>query len=269
MKNKSKLSYIKLIEALQSIHEKYNRGPWAPLRPSKISCDAEKAFINGMREAFDETLPVRICSFHQKQAWRRRLVAEFKKCEKTDIKYREKVFSVLRACVFSPFCENLALRDDLYDILREKVSKAPQPVRQAVENFILYLKFTWLNSDGHLSFTNWDHFNDTLAGDSDSTNNVSESINSGFNRTINVGYKSYKRVCRSIKKHKCRSIDHVWDTVGAGRQDLRKKCHRERIANRKFYVTEFDKLSVTEQRKQYKTFLNQILTTLKISKKKK
>ena len=60
--------------------------------------------------------------------------------------------------------------------------------------------------------------------------------------------------------------DHVWDTVGSGRQDLRKKCHRERIAKRKFYVTEFDKLSVTEQRKQYKTFLNQILTTFKVSK---
>ena len=120
------------------------------------------------------------------------------------------MFSVLRACVFSPFCENLALRDDLYEILRSKVSNAPQQVKTAVENFILYLKFKWLNSDGHLSFTNWDHFNDTLSGDSDSTNNVSESINSGFNRTINVGYKSYKRVCRSIKNTNVAQSTMFW-----------------------------------------------------------
>ena len=259
MKSKSKSSYVKMMRKIQSLH--MERSPaYGALEPSQISCDAEAGFIGAVREVFP-TVPIRICSFHIKQAIRRRLVTAFQPCDKKFNGTREKIFGVIRAFVYSPFMENPALTNKLFDIIRSKAISCPTDVQSAVGEFIEYLESNWLTPGGVFGPQNWNFFDDILNGEPDTTNNTSESVNHKFGKTINVGYKAYKRVCRAIKKHKKLAIDYEANTVGQNRMPLRKKTRRLQMRQRETILKWFDEMDPTEQIRFYQVFLKRLLKT--------
>ena len=222
MRNKSKLSYTKLLEHLAAIHAKYNP-EFEPLIPRVLSCDMEHAVVLAFKQFFDSKynidLQVRLCSFHLKQAFKRFIDNEWKKIG-GHYKERNQIQRHCCSMVFSPFVLNPMLRSRFAAILMDEVATKSSKVRSAVTNLIEFLNTNYLVMHEDQSFkyvSNWNYFNDVLCGEPDTTNNTSESINRKFNHEIKLGFKSFKKVSISIFNNKKHYIDKLHETVQRNR----------------------------------------------------
>ena len=263
MRKKSKLSYYKLLEHLDAIHAEYNpESP--PLIPRALSVDMEKACIVAFKQYFDEKhgidLKIRLCSFHLKQAVKRYLENQWKNVPKSRA-LMCRIFKLCCAMVYSPFQVNPLLRARFCQLLTDEVADANSKARAAVSNLIQFLQTNYLVMHEDQSFkcvSNWNYFGDILSGETDTTNNTSETINRKFNQDIKLGFKNFKKVAISIYQNKKYYIDKLHETVKKNRFRKRPLALRRKMARREDICFDFHQKEPEEQLSLYKTFLLEI-----------
>lgn len=220
----------------------------------------EKAVISMFTDYYNIT--VKLCSFHLKQATRRKLNEIFQKRSKVETAALGKLQIRVCAMVFSPFTSNRRLIDQLCDIMRGDMKHFSKAIQKKAESFIVWLRNNYLlptPANVHKGPDHWNYFNDIVHDNEyDTTNNGAESINSRFNRSIATGYKSYKLAGMALHKHKSHYLNEYEARVVKNRLRKRAPGLRTKMEERAKICEEFYALGSNLQFETYSTFLKNI-----------
>ena len=253
MGTRTQAAYNKLFKFINNLYKKHNPDA-PPLIPPKIIMDYEMAPINSIKSVYGQNVPFRLCRVHFLRNVKKKMVTEVCGTFWSDPGLSE-FWKIIKGSVFLPWVKCDFLIPILFSHLEKDVLKNVLKENQkGYKDLIKYVKteyFTQTKKSGKNNEwgpSSWDHNTDVVNfGDVDGTSNLSESINSNFNRTANTSHQTDYSIFSHIYIHMGQEWEKKLERVTANRMHSQSICIIQDHQRIHQIVLDFDDLLQYEQ----------------------
>lgn len=160
--------------------------------------------------------------------------------------------------VFSPFVTNPRLVRKLIEFIRAEADRETEKIKKAVKAYTDYLEEGYLSPTHFLGYKNWAYFDMIKDGHTDTTNNVSETLNRKWNNCLQVGYKSFNKAGAAIYKQKFDFLEEYVEKVVNDRMRRRPPVLQRKMDARYEHVLKFDRKTNDQQIHNYRDWLGEL-----------